>query len=98
VLRNLKLAGTLAVTAMLALLVPAYSQQETDPTWYDPSAAPNRAVIHNQKKQQLANRKNQPKNKTKVSSASPDRSKTKKEHVQAARNGQQAKEFARNDR
>ena len=33
------------------LLLPAYGQQEVDPTWYDPwvapsSAAPNTAVVH----------------------------------------------------
>jgi len=27
------------------LLVPAYGQQEVDPTWYDPWAAPNAAVV-----------------------------------------------------
>lgn len=27
------------------LLLPAYGQQEVDPTWYDPWAAPNTAVI-----------------------------------------------------
>ena len=30
---------------MLALIVPAYSQQEIDPAWYDPWAAPSKAVI-----------------------------------------------------
>ena len=28
------------------LLLPAYGQQEVDPTWYDPWAAPNAAVVH----------------------------------------------------
>ena len=28
------------------LLLPAYGQQEVDPTWYDPWAAPNTAVVH----------------------------------------------------
>jgi len=27
------------------LLLPAYGQQEVDPTWYDPWAAPNTAVV-----------------------------------------------------
>ena len=27
------------------LLLPAYGQQEVDPTWYDPWAAPNAAVV-----------------------------------------------------
>jgi hypothetical protein len=28
------------------LLLPAYGQQEVDPTWYDPWAAPNTVVVH----------------------------------------------------
>src|SRR5216683_5426071 len=28
------------------LLLPAYGQQEVDPTWYDPWAAPTTAVVH----------------------------------------------------
>jgi hypothetical protein len=46
----------LPVIVMLALLVPAYSQQEINPTWYDPWAGPNKAVVqHSQSR--LANRK-----------------------------------------
>lgn len=42
----------LAFSAMLfgaiftILLLPAYGQQEVDPTWYDPWAAPNTAAVH----------------------------------------------------
>ena len=43
--RKLK-AALLAVTAILALLVPAYGQQEVDATWYDPWAASNKTVVH----------------------------------------------------
>src|SRR5260370_36388437 len=28
------------------LLLPAYGQQEVDPTWYDPWAGPTTAVVH----------------------------------------------------
>lgn len=41
-----------AFIAMLAgaiftiLLLPAYGQQEVDPTWYDPWAAPTTAAVH----------------------------------------------------
>ena len=41
-----------AFIAMLAgaiftiLLLPAYGQQEVDPTWYDPWAAPTAAAVH----------------------------------------------------
>ena len=30
------------------LLLPAYGQQEVDPTWYDPWVSPNTAVVHPQ--------------------------------------------------
>jgi hypothetical protein len=42
----------LASSAMLLgaiftiLLLPAYGQQEVDPTWFDPWIAPNAAVVH----------------------------------------------------
>jgi len=39
---NARLLGGIV---MLALIVPAYSQQETDPAWYDPWAAPSKTVI-----------------------------------------------------
>jgi len=31
--------------AMVMTLLPAYGQQEVDPTWYDPWAAPNTVVV-----------------------------------------------------
>ena len=34
----------LAALTLLMLLVPAYAQQEMDPTWYDPWAKPSPAV------------------------------------------------------
>jgi hypothetical protein len=34
----------LAALTLLLLLVPAYAQQEMDPTWYDPWAKPSPAV------------------------------------------------------
>jgi hypothetical protein len=34
----------LAASTLLMLLVPAFAQQETDPTWYDPWAKPSPAV------------------------------------------------------
>jgi hypothetical protein len=42
--RMFALNATLTVTVALAMLVPAYGQQEVDPTWYDPWAAPNQAI------------------------------------------------------
>jgi hypothetical protein len=34
----------LAALTLLMLLVPAFAQQETDPTWYDPWAKPSPAI------------------------------------------------------
>jgi hypothetical protein len=36
----------LLLGAMVTTLLPAYGQQEVDPTWYDPWPAPNTAVVH----------------------------------------------------
>jgi hypothetical protein len=50
--RNIRPCRILASVAVLfgamvtILLVPAYGQQEVDPTWYDPWAAPNMLVVH----------------------------------------------------
>jgi hypothetical protein len=38
--RKLALHAALLGATALTLLVPAYAQQETDPTWYDPWAKP----------------------------------------------------------
>jgi hypothetical protein len=38
--RKLALDATLLGTVALALLLPAFAQQEMDPTWYDPWAKP----------------------------------------------------------
>jgi hypothetical protein len=44
---NIRPRRFLALIAMLfgVLLLPAYGQQEVDPTWYNPWAAPNTAVV-----------------------------------------------------
>jgi hypothetical protein len=44
--RNIRPCRFLALIAMLfgVLLLPAYGQQEVDPTWYNPWAAPTPAV------------------------------------------------------
>lgn len=43
--KKVRLHETLpAALALLMLLVPAYAQQEMDPTWYDPWAKPSPAV------------------------------------------------------
>lgn len=38
--RKLALDAALVGTAALSLLLPAFAQQEMDPTWYDPWAKP----------------------------------------------------------
>jgi O-methyltransferase involved in polyketide biosynthesis len=38
--RKVALHAALLGATALTLLVPAYAQQETDPTWYDPWAKP----------------------------------------------------------
>jgi len=51
-LKGIGRSRVLASMAMLfgaiftILLLPAYGQQEVDPSWYDPWAAPTAAVVH----------------------------------------------------
>jgi hypothetical protein len=48
--KGVRLSETLlAALTLLMLLVPAYAQQEMDPTWYDPWAKPSPAVAANAK-------------------------------------------------
>ena len=47
---NAMLSGVIVV---LGLLVPAYSQQEIDPAWYDPWAAPNKTVVSTHSRDRL---------------------------------------------
>jgi len=49
----------LVVMTMLTLLVPAYSQQEIDPTWYDPWPASSKAKVQHPQQKQKATRENQ---------------------------------------
>ncbi len=44
--RVLASAAMLLGAIFTILLLPAYGQQDVDPTWYDPWAAPNAAVVH----------------------------------------------------
>lgn len=51
-LKGMRPCRVLAMIAMLfaamitTVPLPAYGQQEVDPTWYNPWAAPNTAVVH----------------------------------------------------
>ena len=56
--RVVKLAGIVAT--LLMLLIPAYSQQEVDPTWYDPWTVASKATVQHlqeERKAELAHRK-----------------------------------------
>lgn len=44
--RVLALIATLFGAMVTALMLPAYGQQEVDPTWYNPWAATNTVVVH----------------------------------------------------
>ncbi len=44
--RVLVLTATLFAAMVTTLPLPAYGQQEVDPTWYNPWAAPTAAVVH----------------------------------------------------
>lgn len=48
----------LAVAAILTLLVPAYSQQEVAPTWYDPWKAASHTVVDRPQQTRTAHREN----------------------------------------
>ena len=56
--RVVKLAEIVAT--LLMLLIPAYCQQEVDPTWYDPWTVTSKATLHHlqeERKADLAHRK-----------------------------------------
>jgi hypothetical protein len=44
--RVLVLTATLFAAMVTTLPLPAYGQQEVDPTWYNPWAAPNAVAVH----------------------------------------------------
>lgn len=44
----------LPLTMVLGLLLPAHSQQEVDPTWYDPWTTASKATIHHLQQERTA--------------------------------------------
>jgi hypothetical protein len=46
----------LPLAMLLVLLVPAYSQQEVDPTWYDPWTTASKATVHHLQEERIADR------------------------------------------
>lgn len=76
--RAVKLSGIVAT--VLTLLIPAYSQQEVDPTWYDPWTVASQATVHHlqeERKADLAHRK-------KIKSAAGTQQGQKKQRAQAS--------------
>ncbi len=64
--------------AMITLLLPAYGQQEVNPTWYDPWAAPNTRVVHSSQLREATHR-HQPRVKSVSSSRRAARSSEKRQ-------------------
>jgi hypothetical protein len=90
--QRIAINATLALIVMLALLVPAYSQQETDPTWYNPWAAPNQAVVQ-RPQSRLTNRKQH----GGLRSATTSRRRSKNPAIiQTARNHERTREISQN--
>jgi hypothetical protein len=54
--RVLALIATLFAAMVTAFMLPAYGQQEVDPTWYNPWAATNTTVANSSKPQAAAHR------------------------------------------
>ena len=50
------MVATLFTAMVTTLPLPAYGQQEVDPTWYNPWAAPTTAVAHSPQSQAAAHR------------------------------------------
>lgn len=83
-------AALLGATAVVALLVPAYSQQEVDPAWYDPWAASTKTVV-----QQVLPRTARQASGKKISSASlPGRKSKRQARQQAASDRNRPREVA----
>jgi hypothetical protein len=80
----------LAVAAIVTLLVPAYSQQEVAPTWYDPWKAASNTVVYRPQQTRIAHRENR----TRISSGAEVR-KNKTEQIEhAARERKRPRQIA----
>jgi hypothetical protein len=88
---NLVNATLGVVIVILALLVPAYSQQDVAPSWYDPYATASKASVqHPQAQSQTPSLKN----KKVASSASPTGRKSKTQARVQATSDRNRKELA----
>jgi hypothetical protein len=86
---NLVNATLGVVIVMLALLVPAYSQQDVAPAWFDPTATANEAVVQHPQLPAVG-----AKNKREASSASPTGRKSKAQAQVQATSNRNRKELA----
>lgn len=83
-MKTLKSCRILTMTAILfgtaLTIIPAYGQQEVNPTWYDP-APPAAAAVHSTQPQAAA-RKEQQKRKTAATSQNSTKAQTKRAAMQ----------------
>lgn len=70
-------SATLLAAVISTLLVPAFSQQEVDPTWYNPWPEPDK-VISQPSRPPVAHRKSERKTSSVSSDHRPPKSRTKR--------------------
>jgi len=80
----------LAVAAILTLLVPAYCQQEVDPTWHDPWKTESNTIVHRPKQGRIDNRENR----TRITPAVAVRNGKAELRQQVSRDGKRPKQLA----
>jgi hypothetical protein len=77
--------------AMLpVLLAPAYSQQEVDPTWYDPWTTASKATVHHLQEERKADRAHR----KKINSATSARTSKKKPETKASSDGKPSQKLS----
>jgi hypothetical protein len=79
-----------AVAAILTLLVPAYSQQEVAPTWYDPWNAASNTLVYRPQQMRVAHRENR----TRISSGAEARKNKTEQNERAAREPKRPRQLA----
>lgn len=79
-----------AVAVILTLLVPAYSQQEVAPTWYDPWKAPSNTLVYRPQQTRIAHRENR----TRISSGAEARKDKTEQIERAARERKRPRQLA----
>ena len=79
-----------AVAAILTLLVPAYSQQEVAPTWYDPWNAASNTLVYRPQQTRIAHREKQ----TRIGSGAETRKNKTEQNERAAREPKRPRQLA----